>query len=122
MPRDDFRAAVARIGDYFQRINPYAPVNGKEAEVFATEDVNFAFTNEGGRFKIAKPKQMKPLYIVSVSAKRYAMANIVRPDGTDYDNLEDLHADGMNAVVILRKVSAHGLGPITAPGYKSPSG
>ena len=116
MPRDEFRAAVARIGDYFQRINPYAPVNGKEAEVFATEDVNFAFTNEGGRFKIAKPKQMKPLYIVSVSAKRYAMANIVRPDGTHYDNLEDLHADSMNAVVILRKVSAHGFGPITAPG------
>ena len=120
MPREDFRAAVACIGDYFQRINPYAPVNGKEAEVFATEDVNFAFTNEGGRFKIAKPTQMKPLYIVSVSAKRYAMANIVRPDGTDYDNLEDLHADSMNAVVILRKVSAHGLGPITAPGYKRP--
>ena len=120
MPRDEFRAAVERIGDYFQRINPYAPVNGKEAEVFATEDINFAFTNEGGKFKIVKPKQMKPLYILSVSAKRYAMANIVRRDGTDYDSLAELHTDWRNAVVILRKVSAHGLGPITAPGYRRP--
>jgi hypothetical protein len=120
MPRDEFRAAVERIGDYFQRINPYAPVNGKEAEVFATEDINFAFTNEGGRFKIVKPKQMKPLYILSVSAKRSAMANIVRRDGTDYDSLAELHTDWRNAVVILRKVSAHGLGPITAPGYRRP--
>ena len=121
MPRADFRAAVERIGDYFQRINPYAPVNGKEAEVFATEDINFAFTNEGGRFKIVKPKQMKPLYILSISAKRYAMANIVRPDGSDYDSLDEIHADWRNAVVILRKVSAHGLGPITAPGYVRPA-
>jgi DNA polymerase elongation subunit (family B) len=117
MPRAEFRAAVERVGDYFQRINPYAPVNGKEAEVFATEDINYAFSNEAGRFKIIKPKQMKALYILSISAKRYAMANIVRADGSDYDNLEDLHADGLNAAVTLRKVSAHGLGPITAPGY-----
>jgi hypothetical protein len=129
MPRADFRTAVERIGDYFQRINPYAPVRpapgsnggGKEPEVFATEDINFAFTNEAGRFKIVKPKQMKPLYILSISAKRYAMANIVRPDGSDYDNLDELHADWRNAVVILRKVSAHGLGPITAPGYARPA-
>jgi hypothetical protein len=120
MPRDEFRAAVERIGGYFQRINPYAAVNGKEAEVFATEDINFAFTNENGKFKVAKPKQMKPLYILSISGKRYAMANIVRPDGSDYDNLDELHADWRNAVVILRKVSAHGLGPITAPGYARP--
>ncbi len=120
MPRAEFRAVVERIGRYFQRINPYASVNGKEVEVFATEDINFAFTNEGGKFKIVKPKQMKPLYILSISAKRYAIANIVRPDGSDYDSLEDLHADWRNAVVILRKVSAHGLGPITAPGYALP--
>ena len=66
MPRDEFRAAVARLGDHFQRINAYAPVNGKEAEDCATEDVNFAFTNEGGRLKIAKPKRMTQVYIVSV--------------------------------------------------------
>jgi DNA polymerase elongation subunit (family B) len=121
MPRDEFRAAVERVGGYFQRINPYAPVNGKEPEVFATEDVNFAFTNKDGRFKIVKPKQMKPLYILSISAKRYAMANIVRPDGSDYDSLAEMHADWRNAIVILRKVSAHGLGPITAPGYVRPA-
>ena len=74
-----------------------------------------------GRFKIVKPKQMKPLYILSISAKRYAMANIVRTDGTDYDTIEDLTRRWLNAVVILRKVSAHGLGPITAPGYTRPA-
>jgi DNA polymerase elongation subunit (family B) len=120
MPRHEFRAAVEHVGNTFQRINPYAAVNGKEAEVFATEDVNFAFTNWRGKFRIVKPRQMKPLYILSVSAKRYAMANIVRPDGSDYDSLADLHADWRNAVVILRKVSAHGLGPITASGYVRP--
>ena len=49
------------------------------------------------------------------------MANIVRADGTEYASLSELHDDWRNAVVILRKVSAHGLGPITAPGYVRPA-
>ena len=111
MPRTEFRVAVARIGGYFQRINPYKPVNGDEPEVFATEGYNFNLENKD---------EMKPLYILSISAKRYAMANIVRKDGTDYDTLSEMRDDGCKAVVILRKVSAHGLGPITAPGYARP--
>jgi hypothetical protein len=118
MPRDEFHHAVERIGEYFQRINPYAPVKGKEPEVFATEDIDFAFTDDKGNFKLVMPKTYKPLYILSISSKRYAMANIERADGADYDTLAELHDDWRNAVVILRKVSAHGLGPITAPGYE----
>ena len=120
MPRADFRAAVERIGDYFQRINPYAPVNGKEPRSSQPRTSISPSRTKRGKFKIVKPKQMKPLYILSISAKRYAMANIVRPDGSDYDSLDELHADWRNAIVILRKVSAHGLGPITAPGYRPP--
>ena len=106
MPRADFHKSVERIGHYFQRINPYKAVNGKEPEVFATEDCNL---HNG---------EPKPLYILSISAKRYAMANITRKDGSDYDTLSELHNDADNALVVLRKVSAHGLGPITAPEYK----
>jgi hypothetical protein len=108
MSRTEFRKAVEHIGSHFQRINPYAKVNGKEPEVFATEAVNFNFANK---------KEEKPLYILSISAKRYALANITRKDGLDYETLSEMRDDWANAVVILRKVSAHGLGPVTAPGY-----
>jgi hypothetical protein len=121
MSRGEFHHAVERIGEYFQRINPYAPIKGKEPEVFATEDINFAFTNDNGNFKLVRPKAYKPLYILSISSKRYTMANIERADGSDYDTLAELHDDWRNAVVILRKVSAHALGPITAPGYERES-
>jgi DNA polymerase elongation subunit (family B) len=121
MPRDEFRAAVGRITAKFQHLNPYKPTKKpdgslKEDEVFATEDVNYDFTNKNGMVKIVKPR-MKPLYILSISAKRYAMANIVKQDGSEYTDLEDLYRDRKQATVILRKVSSHGLGHISAPSY-----
>jgi hypothetical protein len=123
MARSDFRAAVSRVTKMFQRLNPYQPTkqsDGKltEDDVFAVEDINYEFTNVDGEFKVVKPKVMKPLYILSISAKRYAMANLVKADGSDYDNLSDLYTDRSNVVVILRKVSSHGLGHISAPSYK----
>jgi DNA polymerase elongation subunit (family B) len=126
MPRDEFRAAVGRITTKFQRINPYRAINGKEEAVFSIEDINYDFTNEDGLFKIVKPKVLKPLYILSISAKRYAMANIVKADGSEYADIEEMQTDRDNKklsfadrhpVVILRKVSSHGLGQISAPNY-----
>jgi hypothetical protein len=126
MPRDEFRAAVVRITGKFQRINPYRAVGGKEEAVFSIEDINYESTNANGLFKIAKPKTLKPLYILSISAKRYAMANIVKADGSEYADIEEMRRDRDNKVlktinrrpvVILRKVSSHGLGQITAPNY-----
>jgi hypothetical protein len=117
MPRDEFRSAVEAITAKSQRMNPYRAIGGKEDAVFSIEDINYGFTNEDGAFKIVKPKAFKTLYILSISAKRYAMANIVRKDGSEYADLDDLHKDRKNAVVILRKVSSHGLGQISAPDY-----
>jgi hypothetical protein len=116
MPREEFRKAVGSITRKFQNINPYKPTLNKEGklvddEVFAIEDVNYEYDK-------SKPKGLKPLYILSISAKRYAMANIVKPDGSEYADVNEIYADRKNAVVILRKVSSHGLGHISAPSYE----
>ncbi len=128
MPRDEFQAAFQRIAGKnspLQRINPYNPTklaNGKEKvdAVFAIEDINFPFENPNGAFDVQDKSRLKPLYILSISAKRYAMANIVKEDGSDYDTIEEIHAAMRSSLppqIILRKVSGHGLGHITAPKY-----
>jgi hypothetical protein len=89
MSRDDFRARALEIAGpqgWFQALNPYASAGS----LFNIEDVNFAHDN---------PTQAEPLYVLAVSAKRYALAN-KRGD-----------------TWIIRKASGHGLGHITAPGY-----
>ena len=120
MPREEFRNAVKGITAKFQAINPYKPTKQpdgtfEEDAVFAIEDVNYELD---ANCRPVKPRKLKPLYILSISAKRYALANIVNKDGSEYEELEVLYKDRANAVVILRKVSSHGLGHITAPSYK----
>jgi hypothetical protein len=89
MSRDDFRARVQQIAGphgWFQELNPYS----NNDALFNIEPVNYALDN---------PKQLEPLYVLAVSAKRYALAN---RRGEEW---------------IIRKATGHGLGHITAPAY-----
>ena len=133
MSRDEFRKRVMLIADksgLFQNINPYEPIWNKKKNkfdidaVFSVEDVNYAYQHN--MFNAVDYidhkdshyyKTLKPLYILSISAKRYALANITRQDGSDYDTIKELKADAKKAVIVLRKVSGHGLGHISAPSY-----
>jgi hypothetical protein len=89
MGQDDFRARAQEIAGprgWFQALNPYS----NDDALFNIEPVNYAPDN---------PKQLEPLYLLAVSAKRYALAN---RRGEEW---------------IIRKASGHGLGHITAPAY-----
>jgi hypothetical protein len=89
MGRDDFRARVQEIAGphgWFQALNPYS----NNDALFNIEPVNYAHDNS---------KQLEPLYVLAVSAKRYALAN---RRGEEW---------------IIRKATGHGLGHITAPAY-----
>jgi hypothetical protein len=89
MSREDFRAHVHEIAGpqgWFQALNPYSSAGS----LFNVEDANFAHDNS---------TQLEPLYVLAVSAKRYALAN---KRGDKW---------------IIRKASGHGLGHITAPAY-----
>jgi hypothetical protein len=89
MSREDFRARVREIAGpqgWFQTLNPYS----SDGSLFNIEDANFAHDNS---------TQLEPLYVLAVSAKRYALAN---KRGDEW---------------IIRKASGHGLGHITAPAY-----
>lgn len=89
MSRADFRARVEEIAGprgWFQALNPYS----NDDALFNIEPVNYAHDN---------PKQLEPLYVLAVSAKRYALAN---RRGEEW---------------IIRKATGHGLGHITAPAY-----
>jgi hypothetical protein len=129
MSREAFREAfstIAGLTGRLQAINPYKPTicedgRTKVDPVFAIEDINFPFDNTNGKFQERTKEPMKPLYILAIAAKRYAMANIIREDGSEYDDIEQIRAEaarGKTPLVILRKVSGHGLGFITAPAYK----
>jgi hypothetical protein len=66
MGRDDFRARVQEIAGphgWFQALNPYS----NNDALFNIEPVNYAHDNS---------KQLEPLYVLAVSAKRYALATI----------------------------------------------
>ena len=94
MSREDFRARVEEIagpGGWFQALNPYS----NDDPLFNIEAVNYA---------LDYPNRLEPLYVLAVSAKRYALANrrISLSGGDEW---------------ILRKASGHGLGHITAPAY-----
>jgi hypothetical protein len=89
MDQDDFRARAQEIAGqhgWFQALNPYS----NNDALFNIEPVNYAHDN---------PKQLEPLYVLAVSAKRYALAN---RRGEEW---------------IIRKATGHGLGHITAPAY-----
>ena len=107
MSRDEFRARVQEIAGpqgWFQALNPYS----NDDALFNIESVNFALArddnngniirNDKGECKLDKSR-IEPLYVLAVSAKRYALAN---RRGEEW---------------IIRKASGHGLGHITAPAY-----
>ena len=100
MNRRDFRARVQEIAGpngWFQSLNPYS---GEDA-FFNLEDANYSLASiAGNKADKTKPKAFEPLYVLAVSAKRYALANH-GPDGE----------------WIIRKASGHGTGHITAPNY-----
>ena len=94
MSREDFRARVHEIAGpngWFQALNPYS----NDDPLFNIEAVNYALDD---------PNRLEPLYVLAVSAKRYALANRrTLPSGGDE--------------WIIRKASGHGLGHVTAPAY-----
>lgn len=94
MSRADFIETVQRVSDFFKPLNPY----GDNASILQMEDENFSAANAKDKDWGAAP----PLYCYAVSAKRYALFNIV---------------DGM---VVIRKASAHGLGHLLQP-YENPN-
>lgn len=112
---EEFAAKVRRITEAFEPLNPYDFIDGKRDPLFKIEEANFEFVGKDGDVKIGE--KLKPLYMLPISSKRYACANIVRADGSDYETREAMFADADGARVILRKVSGHGLGAISAPGY-----
>ena len=139
MSRKDFQDNVKSIAGkrgLFQNLNPYTPNPGGEVDpILAIEEVNCAFKlietidkdgklNGGIKIKEVTDKGgnsvLKPLYIFCISAKRYALCNIVKAsDGSEYADIEELRADARNTHVVLRKATGHGLGHATAPGYIS---
>jgi hypothetical protein len=87
MPRETFRQKAEEIAGptgWFQALNPYA---GGEP-LFNFEPHNFS--DDGS---------IEPLFLLAVSAKRYALAN------------------DREGQWVIRKASGHGLGHISAPGY-----
>ena len=89
MTNPEFIAKVEAIRHWFAPLNPYA----EKGSLLKFEDVNSRLEN--GKAS----KTIEPLYCFAISAKRYALFNIV--DGE----------------VIIRKASAHGLGHLLPP-YK----
>lgn len=85
MARDEFRARVQRVVDWFEPLNPY----DKPGSILQMESENFTPDGSG---------VLEPLYAFAISAKRYALFNL----------------DSENRPVI-RKASAHGLGHLIAP-------
>lgn len=73
---------------------PLSPYEGKP-DLFKIEDYNY---------RLADGKTLEPLYCYAISSKRYALFNLV------------------NGEPQLRKVSAHGLGHLTAPYQKDTAG
>jgi len=102
MSRDDFRACVEKLIDWFVPLNPY----DQPGSILQIEKVNYEVGTE------KTTKVLEPLYCWAISAKRYALFN------TDAQNLP-----------VLRKASAHGLGQLMdpyggddpAPGVRAPN-
>lgn len=94
MSRSVFIERVQLVSDFFKPLNPY----GDDASILQMEDENFSSANPKDKDWDTAP----PLYCYAVSAKRYALFNIV---------------DGK---VVVRKASAHGLGHLLPP-YETPN-
>jgi hypothetical protein len=112
---EEFSAKVRKITEAFEPLNPYAFIDGERDPLFKIEDANYAFTAKDGEVKTSDI--LKPLYMLPISSKRYACANVTRADGSDYETREEMFADADKTRVVLRKVSGHGLGAISAHGY-----
>ena len=93
MSRDRFRTLALEIAGpngWFQKLNPY---EGGGEPLFNLEDVNFHWEDKD------RTGPLEPLFMLGISAKRYALANFI---------------DGR---WIIRKASGHGLAHISAPEY-----
>jgi hypothetical protein len=115
MERDTFRQGVKEIAGWFQTLMPY---EDKSESLFNIEKHNYRLKrNEQGKVvrKDGKPEiingEFEPLYLLAVSAKRYGQANFHECD----DGVSVFK--GKRGNWVLRKVSGHGLGHITAPKY-----
>jgi hypothetical protein len=86
MPEAKFYKNVDRIVGWFGALNPY----NFPGSILKIEDVNHSL-------ETPKKRQLKPLFVWAVSAKRYALFNM--EDGRP----------------VVRKASAHGLGQFQAP-------
>ncbi len=87
MSQDEFYKKARQVQEWFTPLNPYA----QKAPLLKIEEYNYSLSDKGA---------LEPLYCYTISSKRYALFNI--------------DAGGK---IILRKVSAHGLGHLLAP-YK----
>ena len=100
MSREDFRTRVQEIAGlhgWFQSLNPYSG----DGAFFNFEDANYSLESiAANKADKTKAKAFEPLYVLAVSAKRYALVD-----------------RGPNGEWIIRKASGHGLGHITAPSY-----
>lgn len=88
MGQEDFLERAGEVQEWFTALNPYE----KKGSLFKLEDANYRI--EEGKLT----SQIEPLYVLAVSAKRYALFNL------------DEHGRPS-----LRKISAHGLGHLLPP-------
>jgi hypothetical protein len=88
MEQADFLERAEAVREWFTALNPYE----RKGSLFKIEDANYSI--EDGKLT----DQLEPLYVLAVSAKRYALFN--------------LDEQGRP---LLRKISAHGLGHLLPP-------
>jgi hypothetical protein len=85
MIQQDFFEKAGQVQEWFNPLNPYAG----NTPLLKIEDYNYSLSDHD---------QLTPLYCLAISSKRYALFNLDE-----------------NGNVILRKVSAHGLGHLKEP-------
>lgn len=84
----EFLERAQSVVDWFHPLNPYV----EKGSLLRIEDANYGF----GRGRTHE--DLKPLYCLAISAKRYALFNLDR-----------------EGLPVIRKASAHGLGHLLAP-------
>src|SRR5215216_4973922 len=88
MEQEDFLKRAEAVREWFAVLNPYE----KKGSLFKIEDANYRIEN--GKLT----DEIEPLYVLAVSAKRYALFNLDK-----------------RGRPLLRKISAHGLGHLLPP-------